>query len=263
MATDGSTSIAYAENIEGYGDPDGLDGNLRTPDGTISTTPGSGIGRLALLSENGNSFRVKASAYSEDDAIPPAAPGSPGILDMGSNTARVQFIAPGDDGNDGRVTSYEIRYRVREPITDANFSTAVPVTATVEPGKAGEPQMLELTGLLPETTYSVGIRAFDNCRNASPLTVIEVTTPARPLGEVDACFVATAAYGSVMAGDVEMLRRFRDSLMAKTVWGELAIESYYTFGPALAGLIGESDVLRQTARTALEPVVSRVGAIKY
>ena len=262
VTADSVPHISYAETYEGYGDPDGIDGNIRPPDATISTTPGSGAGRLALLSENSQSFRVKVSSYSEDDAIPPAAV-APEITDISSNRATLSFSAPGDDGNEGRVTRYEVRYRVREPITEANFSTSTPVTAVVEPAVAGSAQTLELTGLLPETTYSVGIRSFDNCNNASPLVVVEVATPLRPLGEVDACFVATAAYGSVMAGDVEMLRRFRDSLLSKTAFGELAIESYYTFGPALAGLIGESDVLRQTARTALQPVVKRVGSLEF
>jgi hypothetical protein len=79
---------------------------------------------------------------------------------------------------------------------------------------------------------------------------------------VDACFVATAAYGSTLANDVEMLRRFRDSFLQRTVLGELAVETYYTFGPAMAGLIGESDLLRVTARTLLAPLVSRVKELK-
>jgi len=42
------------------------------------------------------------------------------------------------------------------------------------------------------------------------------------------------------------------------VLGELAVETYYTFGPGLAAFIGESDVLRTTARSALAPVIDRV-----
>jgi len=263
MAVDGAQTVSVTETYEGYGDPDGLTGALRAPDSTISNSPGSGAGRLALVSENGQTYRVKVTSYVEDDAIPPDAVGGAAIEDMGANNATIVFTAPGDDGREGRVSSYEIKYRVREPITEANFSTATPITTAVEIGAPGDAQRIELAGLLPETTSSVGIRAYDNCRNPGPLVIVEVTTPERPIGEVDACFVATAAYGSVMAGDVEMLRRFRDSLLSKTVFGELAVESYYTFGPALAGLIGESDVLRQTARTALKPVVARVGALKF
>jgi hypothetical protein len=137
------------------------------------------------------------------------------------------------------------------------------VTTVVAPVPAGGLQTFTLEGLIPETTYFVGIRAVDNCQNKSPLIATEVLTPERPLGEVDACFIATAAYGSSMAADVEQLRRFRDTTLAKTVFGELAVEAYYTFGPALAGLIGESEVLRQTARSLLEPIVSRVREYKH
>jgi hypothetical protein len=42
------------------------------------------------------------------------------------------------------------------------------------------------------------------------------------------------------------------------VLGELAIEAYYTFGPVLAGVIGESALLRETARAGLEPIVERI-----
>ena len=108
----------------------------------------------------------------------------------------------------------------------------------------------------------MGIRAFDDCRNTGDIQMTSFKTPARAIGEVDACFVATAAYGSVMAADVQMLRHMRDSVLRKSVLGELAIETYYTFGPAVAGVVGESELLRATAREALEPIVRFVRAFK-
>jgi hypothetical protein len=77
---------------------------------------------------------------------------------------------------------------------------------------------------------------------------------ARTGNDVDACFVATA----VVAKDVEVLRRFRDLVLRRSVLGELFVESYYTFGPPVAGVVGESELLRASARDALAPVVSRV-----
>jgi hypothetical protein len=65
-----------------------------------------------------------------------------------------------------------------------------------------------------------------------------------------------------MASDVELLRHFRDSLLRKTVLGELAVETYYTFGPAISGVVGESDLLRATARDLLRPIVGRVRGFK-
>lgn len=257
------TSTATTATYAGYGDPDGLDGAIRAPDSTISDAPGSGAGRLALVADGGDPFRVRVVARAELDETAPAEPRDPGITELSSTRAVVAFTAPGDDGLTGRVQSYEIRYRVREPITEDNFASSTIVPADLEIRAPGEEQTFELKNLLPETTYYVAIRAYDNCRNASPLQVLEITTPERPVGEVDACFIATAAYGSVMADDVELLRRFRDSLLSKTAFGELAIETYYTFGPAFAGMIGESDVMRATAREALHPIVTRVKNFRF
>jgi hypothetical protein len=131
----------------------------------------------------------------------------------------------------------------------------------VTPVEPGQLQIVELTGLLPETEYYVGVRAFDDCRNTSPLTIMKLTTADRLVGEVDWCFVATAAYGSRMANDVELLRHFRDSLLQKTIVGELAVETYYTFGPAFAGVVGESDLLRSFARALLHPLIAWVRTI--
>jgi hypothetical protein len=254
----GETRVASTLDYIGYGDPDGLDGNIRTPDSTISATPGSGAGRLAILSEGGNQFRIKVTTYFEDDRIAPAGAATMNTVDLSHHGVTLAFVAPGDDDRSGKVTSYEIRYSAGGPLTEDNFAGATLSTASLDIVDGGQQQTIALDNLLPETTYSVGVRPFDNCRNPGPLVVYEFTTLPRPIGEVDACFIATAAYGSLMAADVDLLRRFRDTTLKKSAFGELATEAYYTFGPAFAGLIGESELLRSTARGALAPVVSKV-----
>jgi hypothetical protein len=203
-------------------------------------------------------YRVKAHSYPETDGIAPGRPKALTVESVAQTTARLTFVAPGDDGNSGNVSSYEVRMLVGDTITEANFDSAIPLAVNVPVTAPGVLQTIDLNALLPDTTYSIGVRALDNCRNKSPLGIATVTTPERKVGEVDACFIATAAYGSLMANDVEQLRGFRDSVLRQTVLGELAVEAYYTFGPVLAGVIGESEVLRTTAREALEPVVRTV-----
>ncbi|MEO8701172.1 MAG: fibronectin type III domain-containing protein [Kofleriaceae bacterium] len=248
----------FVLDYAGYSDPDGIDGAVRPPDSSISTDPGSGAGRLAIKSVNGEMYRVHVAARHEIDDTPPDAPSTTNLVDVSSTKATVSFIAPGDDGVLGNAKGYEVRFRIGEMITEANFDSSTLVTTSLELVPSGQEQQLVLEGLLPETEYSIGIRAFDNCRNTSPLVVIPVTTSQRLSGEVDACFIATAAYGSVMARDVELLRGFRNSVLAKSVLGELAIEAYYTFGPSVAQLVGESELLRASARGALAPIVDRV-----
>lgn len=252
-----ASTAAYA----GYGDPAGGDGNVRAPDATITTTqPGSGAQRLALV----DGYRVRVTSRPEFDFDPPAAPASSQVVSVTSSTATIEFVAPGDDGLAGKVKGYEVRMRADgTPITDANFADSFPIATPIAPVPAGAMQSVKVEGLLFETEYYVAVRAYDDCRNYGPLTVLKFSTTARAAGEVDACFVATAAYGSVLANDVEMLRRFRDTLLQRTVLGELAVEAYYTFGPAMSGIVGESDLLRATARSLLDPIVDRVRAYKH
>jgi hypothetical protein len=171
------------------------------------------------------------------------------------------FIAPGI--GDTRVAGYDVRILANTPITADNFAEATPITTAVAPDEPGSLQRFDVIGLLPETEYWIGVRAYDGCRNPGPLAVAQVVTADREAGHVDACFVATAAYGSVMANDVELLRHARDSLLARSVLGELAIETYYTFGPAVAGVVGESDVLRRSPRGALAPLIAWVRGLRF
>jgi hypothetical protein len=260
--------VATTDRYTGYGDPgpsgsfDGKsfpnpDGMIRPPDTTITTDrPGSGAARLLLTSKDGQLFRLRVDARTEPDLVAPGPPGAMAVVDTQAGGATLSFTAPGDDGMIGTVTGYDVRYRVgTTPIGDAEFDAANEAKFSARIVKAGEQQNVVVANLLPETPYSFAVRAFDDCHNKGKITTVMFMTAPRKLGEVDACFIATAAYGSLLANDVEMLRRFRDRMLRHSVLGELAVETYYTFGPTVAGMIGESDLLRSTARDALAPLV--------
>ena len=254
-------TVASTPQYAGYGDPTGKDGAIRPPDSTITTdTPGSGGSRLQVLMDGS---RVRVTTHPEFDSTPPADPTNVQPLDIEPTDVTMSFIAPGDDGIMGKVNSYDVRYLAGGTLTDANFDQGNPIDAVVTPTDAGSVQTVDVTKLLPETTYSIGIRANDNCGNSSHVIAAQVTTLPSKAGEVDACFVATAAYGSLMANDVEMLRHFRDSFLQKTALGELAVETYYTFGPGVAGIVGQSELLRATARDALSPLVAWVRGLSF
>ena len=248
-----TTSAGYI----GYGDPDGLDGNIRPPDDTISTTvPGSGASRLALAT---GGYRVQVTSHVQFDSVAPGAITELAV-DAEGNQAKVSVTAPGDDGDTGQVQGYDIRLSAGTPIDATNFDSFTHIPSPSDPVTAGDAEQVSLPNLLPDTDYFVGIQAIDDCRNVGPLATISFHTNGAP-GSVDACFVATAAYGSILASEVAPLRRFRDDVLRKSVLGELFVESYYTFGPPVAQLTGASELLRATARDVLAPIVARVRAL--
>jgi hypothetical protein len=254
-----TTSTASVIDYLGYGDPFGEDGEVREPDGSITTdVPGSGASRLLLTKDDGEMYRFRVSARASTDDGPPGAPSEAEPVDITATAATVSFIAPGDDADLGPVAGFEVRWTAGTPMNDVTFPDANLAAVTVLPAEAGSLVDFTLDALLPSTHYYIGIQAYDECFNRSPVTVVEITTAEREVGTVDACFVATAAYGSLMANDVEVLRGFRDVYLRSNVFGELAVEAYYTFGPLLADFIDLSDTARETARTALEPMVAAV-----
>jgi hypothetical protein len=259
-----SRTVATTLDYVGYGDPDGIDGDVRPPDSTITADqPGSGSSRLLVTTDGGEPFRIRISAFGSEDETAPEAPGDVDVTAVEATQVSARFRAPGDDGLEGTVSGYEVRYSASGELDEENFAEGTLLDFQGPVVAAGEAQDLVLDELLPRTNYSIGIRAYDECSNVGPLRVFEVTTPRPEPGAVDACFVATAAYGTFLANEVTALRSFRDMALRTHVPGELAVEGYYTFGPLLARAIAPSETLRRAARAALAPAIAELRAAGF
>ncbi len=70
------------------------------------------------------------------------------------------------------------------------------------------------------------------------------------------CYVATCVYGSYDCPEVWTLRRFRDEILANTLFGRLFISLYYFFSPTLVRLFGETRWFRFLCRRRLDRLVS-------
>ena len=71
----------------------------------------------------------------------------------------------------------------------------------------------------------------------------------------EGCFIATAAYGTPLAQEINVLRRFRDAYLVHKNWGKKLVSLYYTISPPIAEQIGKSESLKKVVRTFLNPVV--------
>ncbi len=92
-----------------------------------------------------------------------------------SSTVTLQWTSPGDDGNVGTATTYDIRYAT-VPITDANWTGASQASGEPVPAVAGTSQSYTITNLNPTTTYYFAMRTADEVPNWSTLSNVASTT---------------------------------------------------------------------------------------
>jgi uncharacterized repeat protein (TIGR02543 family) len=75
------------------------------------------------------------------------------------------------------------------------------------------------------------------------------------------CFVATAAYGSPTAEQLNVLREFRDAVLLESTAGSQFVTLYYKLSPPVADFISGNSFLRTLVRELLvDPVVWMVEA---
>jgi hypothetical protein len=83
------------------------------------------------------------------------------------------------------------------------------------------------------------------------------------------CVIATATYGSELAPEVQLLRNFRDNMILRTYTGSTFMTIfnawYYSFSPAMAGVITKNSALTAPMKIALYPIVaiSKIGVATF
>lgn len=250
---DQSGRIATSVDYAGYADRLGRSGAIHPPDSTISQSGGSGADRFRVVSDENGSWRVKVSVSPCDPSSceMPMAPSALEVADVTDATLTLRFAVP--DGPP--ASSYQVRYQVGTPITSDNWDRASPAPAT-NLGPPGSKVSTRIVGLSARTKYFVGVRPVNRCGMVGPITTVEADTQNPNFYTLSGCFVATATYGSDMAPEVNLLRRFRDEKLLSHPIGQLAVASYYSLSPSLSMVIADSEGLRQLSRHALRPVLA-------
>ena len=81
------------------------------------------------------------------------------------------------------------------------------------------------------------------------------------------CLIATAAYGSELAPQVQQLRELRDNTILQTESGELFMttfnEFYYSFSPIIADFERENPIVRESVKVTLTPMLASLSILNY
>jgi hypothetical protein len=159
--------------------------------------------------------------------------------------------------NEPNLAGYRVFYREESQ----SYNYLDPCWETIDP-------ICTIYDLDETKTYYFVVRAFDTngleSANSNEVLLIE-GVPANNLpvassvdggGDGDSgCFIATAAYGSLMEPHVKILRAFRDQFMFGNTAGKVFIRLYYKYSPAIADFIAKHNSLRAMVRISLLPVV--------
>jgi hypothetical protein len=271
----GSTVSTLMPVAYGSVDGRGTDGGTMHPmDARITMDPvahpGSGGDRLQIV----DGARATAVVMSCTSNAPPSTVGdlvasTYPVRHDANHYAHLSFVAASDDQS---VRRYEVRYATTpiDPNDLESFMRALPALAASldsialeVPTTARPPDRIDVDvgGLMFSTHYWFGVRAIDGCGAAGPITVADMTTLSIQFTTVQPCFVATAAYGSPLASEVGVLRRFRDRWLMSHTPGRALVAAYYDVGPTLADLVRDDEDRRAWARTLLTPFVALARAI--
>ncbi|MDH4205704.1 MAG: fibronectin type III domain-containing protein [Desulfobacteraceae bacterium] len=152
------------------------------------------------------------------------------------------------------VAGYKVYYREQSQ----SYNYNAPYWETIEP-------KCTIYDMDIEKTYYFVVRAFDNDGFTSDNSNEVMLREGTPINSVDnevgsgggggGCFIATAAYGSLLEPHVRILCKFRDQYLLTNGPGKTFVKYYYKYSPPLADFISENDGLRAVVCVFLLPLV--------
>lgn len=93
---------------------------------------------------------------------------------------------------------------------------------------------------------------------------VQPTTPEKPKG---GCLIATAAFGSELAPEVQQLRELRDNTVLNTKSGMVFMTTfnqfYYSFSPTVADFEREQPIFKEVVKITLTPMLTSLSLLNH
>jgi len=109
--------------------------------------------------------------------------------------------------------------------------------------------------------------SLDSFKILSQESLIITSTEDKSTIEGGGCLIATAAYGSEMSPQVQLLREIRDNQLMNTESGTSFMNTfndiYYTFSPTIADMERENPVFKEMVKLAITPMISSLSILNY
>ena len=182
------------------------------------------------LFEQGQLVMITGNAEEKSVAIKVKDPTGISIL--------VRLITTDSDGN------FELKFRIPQIATPGDYQVVVSA-------------VIDNIPVISTTTFEVVEEG-------------ERVTPAEQAAEEKSkggCLIATAAFGSEMAPQVQFLREIRDNTVLQTESGSAFMtgfnQFYYSFSPAIADYERENPAFKEAVKLTLTPLLASLTLLQY
>jgi hypothetical protein len=207
------------------------------------------------------------------------------VVSPNGNMVFIDQVLPDSSGNysttltaGGTMNSsgeYEIRaqYGAQKITSTFNFISG-DAPAKVTPTPVAEPTPEPVAEPTPEPvaepTPELVVEQVVNCgpgtESVNGICQVVQTTSQESEEEGGGCLIATAAYGSEMSPQVQLLREIRDNQLMNTASGTQFMSTfnnvYYSFSPAIADMERESPLFKEVVKVGLTPMLSSLAIME-
>ena len=191
------------------------------------------------------------------------------------NLVTVLQISPSSDGNysdsftAGGMISAEGDYTVKakwgaqsnQTVFKYGGSSGAPVVEEETP----EPTQTEVVDEEPEVDEEPVMESSQPV--CGPGTVLKNNVCVAEQQKGGGCLIATAAFGSEMAPQVQFLREIRDNTVLQTQSGSTFMtgfnQFYYSFSPTIADYERENPAFKETVKIAITPMLTSLAILNY
>jgi hypothetical protein len=150
----------------------------------------------------------------------------------------------------GDLSQVEVRFAYKKS-TDLAWSYTAWVSKTAD-GTHTE----VLTGLDSDTTYGFKAQLKGSATVESITLQFATDKSSTPPPSTGWCFIATAAYGTPTAEQIDVLREFRDVVLLESIGCYQFVALYYQLSPPVAEFIAGNEFLKTLVRELLvDPIV--------
>jgi len=197
------------------------------------------------------------------------------IFAPNGNLATVAQIPPDSDGNysttvkaAGMISAegdYTVKAKWGAQSNQTTFEYGGSSGAPVVEEETPEPTQTEVIDEEPEVDEEPIMESSQPV--CGPGTELKNNVCVAEQQEGGGCLIATAAFGSEMAPQVQLLREIRDSTVLQTQSGSTFMtgfnQFYYSFSPAIADYERENPAFKEAVKIAITPMLTSLAILNY